>query len=1363
MLTTEKTKHPLERHGTTQRERLLKALMPENLQLDDSSIADLVAFAGEYAKQIRYWSPENRPDGDWTGFWEKDTTALMAIVAATDVDDIRVTYRNQELTFLRTCKKEKQDTGKSYCEDALKELHKLVGHIFNTALKIQSLCEKLPASHPIKGEVQSLIREKLGIGKDAKGNIDYEKPIGTLISYHKASYEILKDPKDTTELIDLYAPFIGETPCQQAWGLTEHDFLTCIDYKATVDENDREALWRLFLTFFKVLTLIVSKAEKAFNLALHGRRDHPPHISLFLAFIQLFRRYHLADMNALLAKHLVFYYRDVLRLQERKEIPDRVHIVFEIAQNIETYRLQKDTLLLGGKDSKGLDLLYGLADELVVNKAKLVEKQTLYFYSVLQPGTTNQFSKIPIRLPVADMKDGLKVPYTEGGKMWHPLSGEAIYKRLVSKRELFNRIDNGDLLQIVEKEIEPIVSKPGLILTSPELWLDKSEGRRIIIEFNEDSNIGSFINSLTFKISTDKGIVNIDSGFLKDPIKLEPNDFFIKATNLEIGIDGGNAYVRKAGNKNNKIEIFFTSDFPAIIAIKKDSKNALSELDNPFILIQLNKEVDYEEFRKTKINQCKINTSSRGLKNISIQLGNVTYPSSSEIPLIGSTVEQRTKLYVTAIELSAKTFDYSDNSTFKPILEGLSDTVKEDNKELITFGNDEYIKKPKIDFPGKIEGQAYSATSDLTFLRRNIKINNSSNINKPITIYKIQSESISIKYISDNVLLQFDDRNDINYPHKIYFYDFLDGYSWADNFSLVPQNTLPDFDNPIQLIIPQSRILPISSVPKPKTADGNLRLAFEDLKAGQSLSLLFHFADGTGNPDHIAPDEIVWSYLRKNKWVRISPQYILLDETLGLRQTGIVKIQIPSDINNGNTLAIGKDGRTDLFWLQASASEDQENNIYVDALPMLVDIYPQAGTAVFQNNKNDLAHIEKGLPAKTIAQLRYRDSNITKVAQPFISFDGRYSEVGDRNAYYRRISERLRHKQRAITVWDYERLTLEKFPKVAIAKCLPHTRDIDVERPQYVTMGIVPYPERMVGDRKYYPIFNAGFLETVEGYLNRHNSYFVSGWSGGVVCCCASENEADCTCSHDGYLVIRNAIFEPVRLQVCVKFRAGKDIFYYKKQLNEDLKNFLAPWATDTQTPLLFGATIYSVELLRFLENLDYIDVVMGLKFKHFPNREEAEKHENLIDFEENDIIEPFTSRSVLTTYLDILNEDNPNVIDHDIKIIEDQDCCADCTPKVDSLKKIGNNVKGIMLPFVVDRFDDRLYKTVKEKITAYLTEEWQAKILVGDTANDAFEVNIGIPETMTTADVSVGKLIVKLKLTLPDKIENLEAAVQKS
>ena len=44
----------------------------------------------------------------------------------------------------------------------------------------------------------------------------------------------------------------------------------------------------------------------------------------------------------------------------------------------------------------------------------------------------------------------------------------------------------------------------------------------------------------------------------------------------------------------------------------------------------------------------------------------------------------------------------------------------------------------------------------------------------------------------------------------------------------------------------------------------------------------------------------------------------------------------------------------------------------------------------------------------------------------------------DRQSLLTRPSARLRHKQRAASPWDYERLVLEAFPHVFKVKCFPN-------------------------------------------------------------------------------------------------------------------------------------------------------------------------------------------------------------------------------------------------------------------------------------------------------------------------------------
>ena len=53
----------------------------------------------------------------------------------------------------------------------------------------------------------------------------------------------------------------------------------------------------------------------------------------------------------------------------------------------------------------------------------------------------------------------------------------------------------------------------------------------------------------------------------------------------------------------------------------------------------------------------------------------------------------------------------------------------------------------------------------------------------------------------------------------------------------------------------------------------------------------------------------------------------------------------------------------------------------------------------------------------------------------------------------------------------------------------------------------------------------------------------------------------------------------------------------------------------------------------------------------------------------------------------------------------------------------------------------------VKAMISNFLIEIWKAGGLFGNTFNEAFQVNVGLPETMTDVDILEGRMIVEIKL----------------
>ncbi len=1287
MMDCRQTKHPLQRQGTHQRERLLQTLIPANVKLDDRSIADLLSYAGEFAKHVRYWNPDNTPGGDWTCFWEKDATPLLAIVAATDLETLRSQYRDLELVYYKLKKEETQSKHSTPTEvkpDSSKALENLVLYIYETARQIQSLCTKVPANNPLKAEIARIIKDKL------------RQPFVQLIAYHKGIA--------SENLIGQYqaAGFLGQDACGQAWGMTDEDFL-CIDYWE--QDYDPQALWQLFLAFYKVLAAIVQLAERAFRKSLNGRSDHPPHIALFLSFLHLFR-YLQDEINNFTEKHLIYYYHEVLLLQERREIPDRVHLVFELAQNVDRHLLAKGVQFLGGKDSIGLDRFYALEDELVVNRAKLVEKKNLYVWEEQLEAEKIKRS-LSVMLHGADMKDGVDKPFEEGFKEWHPLSGKKLYERFQYKLKQINKLKPStgripEVLLRAENELLEQLGKlramMGFTISTPELVMAKASSRLIGLKFSFEDQLavdgllvaeGKELNILDYfdvQLSTDEGIKAIETGnptadgLDKFENTLRFNRVYALGNkgsfdclvvlnaefpNISIAPDGTIPFIRfvlKDPEKTNfytlAIKQVTVTTAVNIIIDQRKATGIATERVRPVD----QKPTLFFEGKRFEPGQPIVIQPSGGIQEVIVKYDELFLKNLQFDGDQGNNVGEFNigELQVRFSNISGETIQLLNGGAWRL---------------LSSFDNSNYIglkEAEKIHIPNSfLEGDSVeNGWIKVSFLYP--EGTDDFTLTPPLVL---SSEDVSIRYVSQGVTIPITaaDTGRNAALHQIQYFTSFGEWSarpgYANYFSATPIIEQPVVAEALTV---ENLLMP----PEQQIAHGNLFLGFETITPGQVLSLLIDTAEGSGNPDKIAP-KIRWSYLRDNDWVQFPPQFILKDETFGMQRTGILRLLLPTDINNGNSWITGKDGRKDLYWLRASATEDLANNISVEALPMLRDIFPQAGAALFENNGNALQHLEEGIPEKTIANLRFREVKIRSITQPFRSFGGRFSEDGDRLSYYRRIHERLRHRQRAVNVYDYERLLMEAYPKVAVSKCLPHSAyaKLDsVARPGHVQVAVLPYPDKMIGARKFYPSIDAGDLSEMQQYLNRHNSMFVSGQGGAHFCCCESEStvgKEPCNCQHcDNRLQVINARMEPIRLQLCVRFKAGKDIPYYKKQLNEDLKGFLAPWAVRPSELILFGSSVSTTRLLQFVEMLEYVDVVMDLKFKHFYNREQSEDYESETPWQQGGRIEPFTSRSVLTTYLDVLNDENPNVVDHDIHVIDDPDACKCLDCALEDIKK---------------------------------------------------------------------------------------------
>ncbi|MEZ4939294.1 MAG: hypothetical protein R3D58_00410 [Saprospiraceae bacterium] len=362
-------------------------------------------------------------------------------------------------------------------------------------------------------------------------------------------------------------------------------------------------------------------------------------------------------------------------------------------------------------------------------------------------------------------------------------------------------------------------------------------------------------------------------------------------------------------------------------------------------------------------------------------------------------------------------------------------------------------------------------------------------------------------------------------------------------------------------------------------ATGNLYIGIADLSPGGTLSLLIRTADGTEPDPEMTTPDIHWSYLAKdNTWMPFETGEILKDNTRGLTRSGMIQFGIPTTAAKGSTML-----NPEYYWLRAATVEDGKLNKSLKALPDIEAIDAQVVQARFKNTGNELSHLEQPLPANTIVKMAFSNSAVKKVEQPLETFGGRLPESAGLEFYYR-VSERLRHKDRAVTVWDYEHLTLERFPDVAAAKCIPHTRYAPPDKatelaPGFTTLALIPDLKKRKGEPWPEPRFTKGDLGDIRDFLASRSHLFVARID--------EKGGPGETC----YLQVVNPLYEKIDITVPVVF-SGNDDAFHQQLLEKELTHFISPWLDDTASPPVFGRTLERSKILQFIEERAYVDYV---------------------------------------------------------------------------------------------------------------------------------------------------------------------------
>ncbi|UFH33157.1 hypothetical protein LNP04_05420 [Chryseobacterium sp. C-71] len=885
---------------------------------------------------------------------------------------------------------------------------------------------------------------------------------------------------------------------------------------------------------FGLLLYWKNSTEKAFTQQLESYPSHTPHYALFLAFLKLLgiAKNHLNDFTK---RHLDFYYKDVLQLLPQKAQPDFVHLLIEPTPNKNAFLLPKNTIFSAGKNTAGKNKFYASTSDQAINSVKI---KSFLSHHIDQ----NSWKKTDL-FPL----NATNTPFSA-----FPSSSENTETGLLLASPLFYM--KGGIRTITLK-FNPQILDPNAFdfwITGEKKWVEITEenkeltqdkyikltipaAEKAIVPFNKEIHTGEIIATLhpVLKIIPKSNTEKIDCKTLEIGITV------IGLKNLIVATDTGIVDI------NKPFKPF--GDFP---------KNG-----NGFI-------IGCNEFflKKGATAQFSIESDAlssslfTGTVNSSLINSNITSNSaqiSNKVSAIQSFTETNTaslfqNLNIQGINVSAYSHrDLVDNSLLFEMKNGkfsnegnkTFDSVYTNNNPVKEYLEDEIPNKETVSgyIRIQLEDPKYEGEKFLQDYIKAAKLESPVLPKVPVIQSLVMDYSLTQKY---NFNASDDTLNVLEYYHLLPFgYEKLNPKS---SLSLIPD-------------LPQK---------------GEIYIGFENAEPGNGLSILFQMAEGTANPRK-EPAKISWEYLSGNQWKSID-SHDIGDETLGLLQSGIINVTVP-EFDNTQTVVLPKN----IFWLRISVDE-------LDRICHFVGIHEQALKAVLCDFENNGSGFLEVTPKETVSKLYQPNSFVKKVKQPYPSFGGKKQE--EHTQLYQRSSERLRHKQRAITSWDYERLILQEFPEVYRVKCLNHYRydsgSVSNVSAGYVTL--IPVAKSLSSSTvwEWKPLLS---LSTLQRIKNR-----IMG-----------------LCSPHVRLCIKPPVLEKIQITCKVKYKEipGADTRLYAGLLKEAINCYISPWAFN-DLEIDFAKKIELSSLIQLIDNQPFVDYIIDFKVNQL-----------ILDDEENTVI----------------------------------------------------------------------------------------------------------------------------------------------
>ncbi len=355
-------------------------------------------------------------------------------------------------------------------------------------------------------------------------------------------------------------------------------------------------------------------------------------------------------------------------------------------------------------------------------------------------------------------------------------------------------------------------------------------------------------------------------------------------------------------------------------------------------------------------------------------------------------------------------------------------------------------------------------------------------------------------------------------------------------------------------------------------ADREVYIGVQDFHAPATLHLYMQLDASVSIETPLNEEDLSWSVLKNNTWTKIEANAIVVNTTKGFMQSGLIGLRFLNLTSASQTLM-----PANKTWIRLSFNTDK--------CPKIKKIYTNAVMTACVLSGRDLPHLAKGLAKNTISKLQMPIQSIKLVTQPDVSFDGVPQETT--KDYRTRISEQLRHKNRAWNIWDYERLVLSEFKDIMFAKCFCCAQDKSKVNIMLIPKGVFDIAESSA-IKKVAPVRK----REIQRFLQMRTSPFVS-------------------------VDIQDPKYEILSVACKVKLHPDyTNIRYYENKLNQALVNFLTPYRNETYSP---KASLYISNIIAFIESQDYVDWIQDIKVSS--DYQDFKRQDMLVGFQPNAVL----------------------------------------------------------------------------------------------------------------------------------------------